>query len=1676
MFWPLYRESLLQGPSHVSLAIPGIPSDISKSVGGTSPALLLIPNIDYLKSFVNGNIGIADTLIRGMIHSVINQDVIVTDAGFLESYVDALGMELPNLEDYKKEIRKLKKDAEQIRAELAKTKVDLSVNINTPKVDVAKAGVSVGAGKDVNANLSIGGKSTTIGSGGKSTSSTGGSVGVSAGGSVGGSVSANAPKVSVTPPDISTKPQMTFPDIKDIPLKIPKIKIPLDEITVPDIFKDCGIKALEKSILLSMFETHKPFIEIVKLVLNNIVLIEDIIARVMPLLSTNPLTSKSEKPIVNGGATGRTKAIGFQKGKEFKQALNNLEKLSKSGTEVEIDRDGNVNRKKRPTKPAKTDQPKLSDLTDMTKKWNVESTVYSTGIFDPAVDYLYSYVYLPEDETLEEEPFTPTEEPPINPYDKYKPEKIILGVFRHNGIPMNPKEKLKTITTSGISVSEQETPFNVADWVYKSPKWMFRGEDYIWPSFGGSSGEPVYLWVDKIGLTRESKTSPGDNWKIKKYKEGDKNLINKDIDAIPDDPYIVKFDKADRREYASYFSDFINTKTKTNKDLTFVDKLKINVDIMSKIDIPSHLQNVFLYGSGSKSVYVPDIPGALKKAFKPYQIYVPAAAQDEELDGSGLIWLDPEADYDLKVIRVDPTTQIEYTGPKGDAKISTKIKTFVKNQAIFRIKEGPVKEITHIVKTGETLASIAEMYKTTETYISEINKIKLNKLTPGELIKVKTTVGEFDIEVKKNGSVIEKLKGVTEYILENWNYENNKVELTNFYNIKITRNGEELFDELYTVLGLPSFGISRTYTVDPDSILDTAVTEDTTIPLYNLKVENPDSANGLVINPDAISNDFLAKAELFSKGIYGPGTPENPQHVEIIKRFARTDLDTASYYIIEGVLVDKNKKEENDNSTVPGADDKRWYRLAHAIGAIIPFIKLLTELASKLFPTIEKTIKMFKDPTGFITDIIMEKIKESFSMFSDVSLERFKKTIDIVVKKPQIVKEGNLTKYANQISKNFKTSPLRNYVYVEEISNIDAGKFDFILDGTAMFDFSILGNSIEFGLELKMSNLIPEVPNINVPKIPTVDLPKVTPPNVDASGSASASVGKDGKVTGNFTGSVNVTPPKVETPNIQIPNIGIPSITLPKVKSPFRFIKGKFKKAKFKDCGNKDQKDNSGKSNSDLLNDLANQQEDKNANKKSGQGTTTIESTWYSTGEYINGVDYTYYYINEDTADVLKEVDELVKPGSTNKLMVPSNEPGNDKPEEALPEDIQLAQDKIENALNKDPDNELLKAKLKEIKEKLLKSMSKVQPILKLLLGIISTPIRIISCIIQWILDFFKSLMNPMELPSKIIEFLSFKWIMDFFSADFLMKTFGLALNPSITVDWATAVNIPNPNIDIKCGKLGDKLKSKLDELGGKIPKIDTKIPKVELPKVELPKVELPKVELPKVELPKVELPKVELPKVDVKISTDKITGQITSKLDSKVNTEGIKANLSVNIDKKSIDVKLPKSLQDLVKNIKPHCGTFAIPDLPIIKLPDFLSLPFMPRLPEYTPSDYRINPKMSIAFSDSILCLIEKFINALIDLIWSILGIEAILPPPHIILCKKKNANETNKLKDGDTEKDNKGTEIESTIPFKSNNLNDYFVYEVVFEDGTKETIKDYESLQKFMDENKDINFDLQV
>ena len=1473
--WPLFRESLLQGPSHVSLALPGKPSMISKSVGGVDPALLLIPNLEFLNAFIDGNVGIADNVVKGMVAGIINSPQISTNEDVVKSVAKSLKLDLPDVSKFK--------DAQG------------------------------------------------------------------------------------------------------------KINIPITEIKVPDKFKNVGMQGVEKTIMKSIFETQKPFIEVTKSILGSMVKIEDVVARVMPLLATNPLTSKSEKPIVKDGSRNGSKAVGYQNGIDFKKVLAELEKLSKKGSDITIDKDGNPTITKK-NKKALSDQPLPNDQEALlqNKLWETVSVVYSTGEFDPTVNYIYSYVLLPSDE---EGPNNLTPDPednlPENPYDKYKPKRLIFGMFKSDGTPLNPKHKLKTVSLNGILASKVDTPFNTADWVYKSPKWKFRGEDYVWPSMGAGSGEPIYLWEGPFFTTRESKTSPGDKWSIKKYKEGDKNRINTDVDAIPDDPIIVKFDSSDTGEYNKYFGDFLTSRAKMFPKVDAAEKKEAITDIMGRMDTQSHLQNVFLYGSGPSSFYRQYVPPLMKKSFKPYQIYASEAVSDPYLDGTGMIWIDPEADYEFKVIRVDPSTKVAYKDAKGEPVLSSQIKAFVKNKVIFTLKNGK----------------------------------------------------KFDIEIKKNGSVEDTATDVTEYTLENWNYENGKVNSLNFYNVRIKLDGEEVFDELYTGFSLPDFGISKKITVDSDSLLDSSDEEDSQMPIYNIKVTDSNAQNGVLINPDAISNDYLATDKLFSDGIYGNGTKENPQDIEVIKRFARTDLDTESYYIIEGVLVEDNKKAGGQtNSDASGDDGSRWYRLPHAIGAIIPFLSMLFDLAMKMFPNISKLLKLFKDPTKFITDIITEKLGESFDIFGEPAFDKFKSMKDIISKKKDIVAQGNTSDYVGQIQTNFNTSPLKNHVAVDKLSFEKPGKFNFLLDGVAMIPFEIFGKSIPFGLELKMSNLVPEVPNINVPKVPQVDVPKIPDPNVSL---PSASVG-----AGGVSATVPTAPtvPNVQVPKVAVPNVGIPSVTLPKVQSPIKLIKGKIGKAKFKDCAEevapKDTK--GGQSNSDYLNALNNaatDNTDKNANKKTvAPGTLEITSTWYSTGQFINGVDYNYYYVTEDQREVLKEVDELMYPGSTNLLNSPNSDPASDGTSTATPdEDLQLAKEKLEAELSKDPQNELLNAKLKELKDKLLKSAAATQPILKIVLGIVSGPIKVVACIVQWLFDFFKSILNPMMLPAKIIELLSFKWIMKFFSPAGLMQTFGINYNPAIPEIWKGLIGIPTPKIP-------------------DLPK------KPEIPDIKTPMPKMP--DLPQGNLPQGNLPKTpEIPKMDMKGG-------------------------------------FPVNKQDLLKNLNfSSLGDWIVPgNLQIGDMTQFLDVAFMAKLPTYSAENLRLSYNLDNLFATMpkmpnlnvpsakmpkpdipklqkrpILCLIEKLINAFIDFIWSLLGIEVIIPPPHIKLCDQKTPSEVDKLKNGDTSVDDtNATEIVSTKPYVEKPVSDHFVYEVAFEDGTTQTFKDYDALQEFIDSKKDTSFDM--
>jgi hypothetical protein len=261
------------------------------------------------------------------------------------------------------------------------------------------------------------------------------------------------------------------------------------------------------------------------------------------------------------------------------------------------------------------------------------------------------------------------------------------------------------------------------------------------------------------------------------------------------------------------------------------------------------------------------------------------------------------------------------------------------------------------------------------------------------------------------------------------------------------------------------------------------------------------------------------------------------------------------------------------------------------------------------------------------------------------------------------------------------------------------------------------------------------------------------------------------------------------------------------------------------------------------------------------------------------------------------------------------------------------------------------------------------------LLGFVTLPIKIVAGIIEWLMDFFKSLTNPLTLPAKIAELLSFSWLMKFFTPPGILELAGIVFKPELLATWLGLVKSPNI----------------------KPPNISPKIPDgVNLPELKYYKDASPK-------------------------------------------------------------------------------GKFLIPDdYEIADLSQVLSMPFMPKLPTYTARQFRENPTRPVKLVFPMFCLFEKIINGIIDFIWSTLGIEALIPAPHIKLCKdtvNPDITDANKL--------GKDLKKEGTEPVKTetgpNDLdpNAGFLYDITLDDGTVVKDLNYEQLQKYVKDNEDIGYD---
>jgi hypothetical protein len=1583
--FPLYFD----GKYHVSLAFPPLtkqPSEISKVVGVTASYPLLVPNIDFLQSFIKGDIGIANKMMQESLLKNFNHPIASKDEKVFKKFSEISGSEVTDVKKYKKD---------------------------------------------------------------------------------------------------------------------GKLKMPKDDIKVPKM-DGIGFNGFEKTVLTSIFETQKPYFEIAKLVIGNIAKIEDIIARVMPLLSPSPLTTQSQKPVGNNGVPeGRSKAIGYQSGKEIKDALGKLNGIAKKGAKVNISATGvatrdtgnnNGNNKDNAGATASVGADGTNQDVDGNKLWEVISTVYSTGVFIPQLSYKYKYIDLPAYEDPKDAPVDLGLDDDGDPYSKYKPQNIIFGIFDSMGVPLNPEKLLQSLGLKNDGTPEKEnTTYKAASWILESPKWRFPSGVYTWPSFG----TPIYRWKKggNENNTRDSKTKPvsgegEESWSHKTYKKGDKNILNGQ-DALEGDLYIVGFDAVEVTEYKNFMGDLTRFRMNQADGLTQVEKNESTSTILSKLDVPSHLENVFLYGQSKTSVYKPvngnsAFPEPMKVSLKPYQIFDEAAANDEKLKAyaisqgkqPGYIWIEPESDYEVKIIRVDPTTKIEYEEAKSEPEIKSDIKSFIKNKTIFKISDNSLFDI-EIQKNSETPIVINDApyytldnwnyYKANLTDPNEepsiqnnnVYKVKINSKLPsvhystisseiysistgkyGEVVKTGSefTYREFSFDGSQtsdswtsNGLAVTATTGATtttsgtasgtasttfnayDYVLSNlgtfnidtlfktylannealytYTYTNSSSGATSTIGIKlkvlfenrrtfsipsnpivllsdnsrvIVTNGKIerwiYLDKSYNTDNLPAFNTERTISITQNGVPSTTEPTDTygnvggdlpvvvtnvSIPKFRINITSGDFPYGKVIDPGKVTNDFLKKPELFSLGKYGSGDASNPQEIDIIKRYMLTDLDTESYYIIEGVLTDKNTQSGNNtpggsaNQNPPASGSGGgYYRLPHAIGAIKVFVSILVDIFSKLIPAIKKLLELFKNPASFVVEIIKEKMGEGFTIFSKESFGTFEAAGKIAKSKggpgpitggggvPPVTGDttssakdaaGSANMKASELSSQlkdiFKNSPLHNHVFVDT-----KGRFKFLLDGVAMLPLEILGKKIPFGIEMNFAGIAESKPPIKL--IFSADLPNSKAKNMQQFLKGSLKEYKG-------PGSDGISPLSVSD--------------LKDVSKPLDLDKSYPGDGKL------------------------------NPNDESPYEIIDIR---YSTGSFINGVNYNYIYIDLETENLLKSVDDII--ASNPDLMTSL--------------DAQVALEKLNNAIKNDPTNEALKSKKKDLKKKLAAMNDSSQPLLKMLLGLVTLPIKIIAGIIEWLMDFFKSLTNPMTLPAKMAEFLSFSWIMKFFTPKGILELAGIKFNPDKITEWLSKATIPNPK-----------------------------------PPTDIP------------------------------------------------DTPSIPNGKDLPTDQEYKDA-VPK-------------GKFSIPDdFDLANLDEFLSMPFMPKLPTYTARQFREMPDRPFKLFWPFICMIEKIINGIIDFIWSTLGIEAIIPPPHIKLCSKSkdpgqmDADELNKLLNGDTPKGDSKFEVNretgELVPILPDLLNssgpaeDGFIYDVTLDDGTLVKDLNYEQLQKFISDNQDIGY----
>ncbi len=1424
-----------------------------------------------------------------------------------------------------------------------------------------------------------------------------------------------------------------------------------------DVFKSSnqdgmGFKGIEKAILSSIFETQKPYFEIVQAITSVISDIEDVIARICPVFGVSivgplqALSVKSRKPIGKDGNTGfGPAAIGFGGGTVLNNRLREFKSVTQKGNNVQISKDG----------VATIIEPKFETISDIGENGRYSyvtvSTVYSTGQFNPFVNYTYRYVDI---DSVQIFPPTPIEDI-LEDDDDIKPERIVFGIYDSNGNPIDPKSKIQywNIDQSSGELIKDGSIFEKAPWISQTEKWIFpkenldfgSGQKFCWDLVDGGS---EMLWVSggairvggkilSLGSLIWSPSTPGDNYEAVKYGE----LPGFDRNGpfgFRSDEVVTYVGQEKVSKFINYYNDFTELELEKSKvdpdDRESVRELvnEVYKPRNGEIDIGGRqlpnedpvreaIKNISSFGKMKVSLYgkfceEEDWSVYSNELERPYDtnIWGPTsenptttggyksnmrksyAPMKFNINGKG-VWIDPEIDYDLKIIRVDSTNRISYK---------------------------------------ETAGNVPDVVK--DSYIQEFVKNALQIKVLDSVDSGAKQEKKFSFSVTKNGGSPNIGENVTQYNLTNWDFEFNGSSssftrnTTNNFNIEIYLDSDNPPDHLTKILLSSSPRVSLG-TFSSDNIysaprLDYEFIGDSPSRMMWKKITKHREDIEETI-PDKLSKIGQSYYYTDLRVIYHTDTVITPtEEMEYNRILLNNGISAANAYAFprarEFKWYDIEPTPKNGIFYIDPIPPKRFRRVKINVinGVIDRWIIYENNIQGNISFKGINILPSFFNKNIITLDLTSEISNEDFSADLDTI-----EVIDIGKFNAKLVDEGNPIIDSERILNNslikndlyskgrygLGTKDSENgddpmsfgYIRRSQLTELDVESY-YIIEGVKTKSNqtdnrpSAQGSGSGFYQLPHALGIIPVVirmvikigskiiPNINrlisLIKNPASFITEIIKMKMGESFSVFSSDSINDLVEVDrisrevkSTNDPEKRKKKIKEAKDKLSGSKLKNHVFFGDDGNFKFlidgtglieffgllfglkldISNSFDSSPIKLVFERDRKDldfliskfkSDTKYNlpdfigvpkdeippSDIVSNGGNQ-----GVPFKGDSSYETVSIVYSTGNFISGIDYKYIYIDQKISNLIEEGDKL------------SNE--------SL-ENIDLAIEKYSEAYNltEKTDNPNISLK-KEILEKIksLKEKSNIlsQPIIKFLLGVVTLPIKIIFEVIKWLIDFFKSLTNPTTIPSKMKEFLSFEWIIEFFTPKFIFQLAGIKFDPTKLSEWSKKSKIKNP-----------------------------------------------------------------------------LFGE-------------------------------------------PGQTEYMFDDFPIADLNQFFSLPFESKLPTYTGKQFREIFSHGLRISTPFFCLFERIINGFIMLIWSIMGITAIIPPPLIKICKKINENidieDLQKLLSDlyDGNRDDGSVYGYETI---GDDPESSFVYDIKMPDGSTKKGLNREQIEKIISENRDFDF----